>query len=878
MIPGFLSSMTFLNPWVLAGLILLPALWLLLRVTPPAPQKIVFPATRFLENLTPQSKTTSHTPWWILLLRLITATLIILALSQPILNPSQGLGTKGPLRLIIDNGWESAQNWNIQKNAALDLVEQASRENLEVYIYQTALPQTAEPQSPAQAKALLEGLKPYPWPANYSDTLNSLNNIKGPTYWIATGAGGHQARPLMDKLQSQGNLTVLLPEPLQYPLLLHPQDTITSELTFIVEYPGAAPSTIPVTIEAYDDKGRIIALQQSEITAQSHQTEVILDLPLTLQNKLAQIKIRGQHGAGALTLMDNRFKRQRVGIVGKDDEEETAPLIENSYYIRRALEVYADIEKAPIETLLEDNLSTIIMPDIGALPTDTLQTLEDWTKAGGVLIRFAGPAMTQSDPFLIPVPLRHGGRAMDGSLSWDHAKTLKTFPEHSPLYGIEIPEPITVKRQILAEPIQGLQEKSWALLEDDTPLITADNLGKGLIVLIHTTATPDWSDLALSGTFVQILKRIIALSSFDVSTPKTGGYMNATSILDGFGRLIKPDATLEPITPKDFSTIRPSAKHPPGYYESAGYRQALNLGERIGKLRALEIPASVRALQYGGKGETPLMPYLLLAAFILFLCDWVIMMGMQWRIPEATLGAIFLICTICPATVKAENYADDIYLAYVTSGESYIDKKIENGLKELSKVLILRTSVEPKSVVRVDPETDELSFFPLIYWPVTADAPYLSAKALQKIQHYLDHGGTIWIDTQDQVSSLGGQTYNGHNKQFLQNMIGQLNIPPLVPLPDDHALKKSFYLLDSFPGRYSGGVLWVEEESSAGRDGVSSLIIGSHDWASIWAESTDTHQQELAFRTGVNVMMYALTGNYKKDQIHVTEILKRLGQ
>jgi hypothetical protein len=107
-------------------------------------------------------------------------------------------------------------------------------------------------------------------------------------------------------------------------------------------------------------------------------------------------------------------------------------------------------------------------------------------------------------------------------------------------------------------------------------------------------------------------------------------------------------------------------------------------------------------------------------------------------------------------------------------------------------------------------------------------------------------------------------------------------------------LTKSFYLLDRFPGRYDGGRLWVERADSEGAtsgttDGVSGIIIGSDDYAGAWALDENgapmfatvpgsDRQREFAFRTGVNVVMYALTGNYKADQVHVPALLERLGQ
>jgi hypothetical protein len=244
-----------------------------------------------------------------------------------------------------------------------------------------------------------------------------------------------------------------------------------------------------------------------------------------------------------------------------------------------------------------------------------------------------------------------------------------------------------------------------------------------------------------------------------------------------------------------------------------------------------------------------------------------------------------------PAPAQAQNndvknndvkYAGAIYLAYVRSGDAAVDKTAQAGLENLVRTLNERTSVEPAGVVALDPAKDDLAFFPLIYWPVTANAPPLGAQALRHVQDYLDHGGTILFDTSDRATV----TTPGANSPALQRIAGALNIPPLIPMPQDHVLTRSFYLLHGTPGRYDGGTLWVEDQSASGRDGVSSVIVGGNDWAGAWAAldpqtellSGGGDQNDYAMRFGINLVMYALTGNYKSDQVHLKQIMERLGQ
>ncbi len=133
----------------------------------------------------------------------------------------------------------------------------------------------------------------------------------------------------------------------------------------------------------------------------------------------------------------------------------------------------------------------------------------------------------------------------------------------------------------------------------------------------------------------------------------------------------------------------------------------------------------------------------------------------------------------------------------------------------------------------------------------------------------------------------------------LRSILSSLDIPELEPVPQDHVLTKTFFLLRDFHGRFTNGQLWVEalpadEEEVANRparagDGVSSILITSNDLAGAWALRTDgqpmlplvpgePRQRELAFRAGVNIVMYTMTGNYKADQVHIPALLERLGQ
>jgi uncharacterized protein DUF4159 len=457
-------------------------------------------------------------------------------------------------------------------------------------------------------------------------------------------------------------------------------------------------------------------------------------------------------------------------------------------------------------------------------------------------------------------------------------------------------------------------------------------------VLFHVTANSDWSNLPLSGLFVEMLRRVVTLGPSQVTlanadqasgleaAPQTGNAAATSSAalppiqtLDGFGQLTSPPLRTAPIAADKIDTTVPGPDHPPGYYGPSGAARALNLVTAKTVLKPLQAVDAAGAVSgYTMKKPRVLEPWLYLAAIAIFAIDVlaVLMLSTGLRLRRravATSAVILFALTLLPnvpLAAEAEqappatgNPADDFalkaslqtHLAYVITGDPDIDRTSEEGLSGLSKVLRARTALEPADPMGIDIDKDELAFFPLLYWPVREDAKPLSDATLAKVDAFMKQGGLIIFDTRDQGVS---PTDTGTQNKALTRLIGQLDIPPLEPVPENHVLTKSFYLMRSFPGRYDGGSLWVEaepadeterSERSRRTDGVSSIVITSNDLASAWALDDANRpiypavpggevQREIAFRAGVNIVMYALTGNYKADQVHVPALLERLGQ
>jgi hypothetical protein len=945
-----LGSLGFLSPWLLAGLAALPAIWWLLRLTPPTPHRVVFPPTRLLKDLKTTEETPTHSPWWLTVLRMLLAALLVLALARPVLNPDrQSFAGKGPLVLVIDNGWASAAHWSERREAIEAAIDHAGGDNRTVVLAPSAPGEPVTgPVSASQARESAAGLVPQPYAPDRTALLKTLerelaNTTDYSVLWLSDGLdygdGQDFAASLTKLAGATGNVVVLRPQGDDGPLGLDQAVGDGSELAARVLSGTDGPHS--GVVRALTGRGEPLGETAFTIPPGAREAKTAFNLPLEIRNQVARIEIAGEPSAGAVHLLDGRSEWHRVGIVSGESREAAQPLLSPLYYVQRALSPYADVV-APSEgnvanavhELIGQKVSTIVLADIGKLGAGTEQELDEWLKSGGVLIRFAGPRLEQGGDELLPAALRRGGRSLGGSLSWSTPQPLATFEEASPFRGLSVPDDVRVSRQVLADPTVAMDAQVWARLADGTPLVTAAKQGQGWIVLFHVTANSDWSNLPLSGLFVEMLRRVVAMgpskvgaSTGDKATvaeapsPAEAGRASASALppiqtLDGFGRLSPPPPRAAALAPDKLDSTVPGPDHPPGYYGPSGAARALNLITAKTVLKPLaQIEGINQVSGYTLRRPVPLEPWLYLAALALFTADVLAMLvlsgGLRLRRSRTAAAALVLAFALLPlrgGPVNAQAPADTTssdefalkaslktHLGYVVTGDPQIDQVSEQGLAGLSKVLTARTALEPADPMAVDIDKDELAFFPVLYWPVREEAEPLSDATLAKVDAFMKQGGLIIFDTRDQGTTIPGTS--SQNKG-LSRLIGQLDIPPLEPMPENHVLTKSFYLMRSFPGRYDGGTLWVEaepeneadrSERSRRTDGVSSIVVTSNDFASAWALDDSNRplypavpggevQREMAFRSGVNIVMYALTGNYKADQVHLPALLERLGQ
>jgi hypothetical protein len=915
----------FTAPWLLVALLALPILWLLLRAVPPAPVRRRFPGVALLLGLNDDETVSDRTPWWLLLLRMLVVAAIILGLAGPVLNPEADQASgDGPLLIVLDGTWAGAARWPQQTEAIEAQLTRAGRAGRTVGFVALTRPDVPTFQSADVWRSRLAGFAPAPWQPSL-DQIDKAARLMADlpafdTLWFSDGLDFAARDIILDAAQAQGAVeiyqtaaNVLAIAPARY------EDNVV-KLTLARAAPGLERE-VTIQAEGRDPAGnaRILATVPATFEQGSTAANAELTLPAELRARVTGFVIAGGRSAGAITVVDDGLRRREVALIGGRNDRESIQLLSPLHYIEQALAPTADLIDGSLTDVLPAKPDVIVLADIATLSDAEQTPLLDWINDGGMLVRFAGPRIAASDISridedpLMPVRLRAGGRSVGGAMSWGAPKSLAAFKDTSPFFGLSIPDDVVVSSQVVAQPDPTLANRVIASLSDGTPLVTRKTVGQGQIVLFHVTATAEWSTLPLSGLFVEMMERL-AVSSSAVK-PDAGDLVGTTwtplRVMDGYG-VLSDAGNLPGVDGPDLITALAGPQMQPGIYGSGDRRLARNVFTDDSTLTPATWPADIPVRGFAVAPEQPIAGLLLSLSILLLLADVVVSLALSGKLLSRSNAAAVLLAALPffaqPTPGMAQSDADafaldatnEVSLAHVLTGDTQLDEIAHAGLIGLSDTLFFRTSVEPAAPIGVDLETDELAFFPILYWPITPDQPRPSAEAYSKLNQYLRSGGLIVFDTRDaDIARFGAASPNGRK---LQDLAAPLDIPPLEPLPADHVLTRTFYLLQDFPGRHMSRDIWVEASAPDAEqvegmpfrnlnDGVTPVIIGGNDWAAAWAVRSDgapllpigrgysgERQRELANRFGVNLVMHVLTGNYKSDQVHVPALLDRLGQ
>ncbi|MEO1658478.1 MAG: DUF4159 domain-containing protein [Pseudomonadota bacterium] len=868
--------MSFASPFVLAGLVALPALYWLLRAVPPQPRREVFGGMYFLKDLSSRKSQPVRTPPLILIVRMLAFTALILGLAGPLVGdePPQ---TEGPVTLLMDDGWDAAAHWTDRQNAARAALE-ASRGP--VTLVRRSDGEVITDLSPDEAMRAIERWEPQPVLPQAEGVLDTatLQNAERLIY-IAGGimTGDEAAYLPRAEVSLPSSTTVALG-----------QVRVTADALTVPVMRSDDRGTGRWQVSAIGADGRALSTESAVLEPGTLTQDVTFRLPLAIRNQVVRLEIDGIRSAGAVELLGASARRTLVGIASRGNDS----LREGGFYLTRALEPRAELIDGPIADLLLEDPGMIILDDIGTFRTRDREGLEAFVDAGGVLLRFAGPRLLAGDRIngdpLLPAPVLGGERALGGALTWAEPQRVSRIEALSPIGDLALEEDIAVRRQVLTAP--GANPDIWVALADGTPLITARRQGEGLVVLVHVSAVPTWSDFPISGLFAQVLQRLAALAETALDQPAPGAdeALPATKLVNGFGALIDAPLGTEP--------WRAGEDAAPGLYGSTTKELAVNAYDGTPPLRGLTaetLPRGARLMGATKATQTDLGPLLLVLAIILLSADAFLTMTGGRLLPVAAAVTAVVISPLMAPPAKAQlrpplpslatEAALDIRFGYIKTGDREVDALSEAGLRGLSVQASLRTALEPAPPQGVDPDRDELSVYPLLYWPIRPGQEPPSDSALQRLEDFMAGGGLLIIDTLNVARP-------GMGDGGLDDILARFDAPPLEPLGADSVLLFSFYRLGDLEGRTTGGQVWVETRGALDqrRDGVPSLIIGGRDWASAWALDDRGYplrpagpggerRRELAFRAGINMAMVAVTGNYKADQAEVQSMLDRLG-
>jgi hypothetical protein len=870
--------MIFMAPIVLVGLAALPALYFLLRVTPPPPRQIAFPPLALLRGLPAEERTPRRMPLWLLLLRLAAAGLVIIGLAGPSLHPAPALPGDGPILLVIDDGWAAAPGWTATRDAALRIIAAARAAGRGVALLPTA--RDPSNQAPAiqgvmtadAARQIILALQPQPWPADRPGAAQALAGRPpgATTIYLADGITDGPGFPEFltalhpDRVLSDGTAASLLTPA-----------GLTAAGDLVVHLANALPGA-----QVLAETANAGILARAAFTPDGDAT---ISLPLALKRRIARLVLAGPPAAGGVLLLDGADHGALVGLAAGSANAET-PYVGALFFARRALPG-SQIITGTLDTLIAEKADLIILADV-PLTAGEQNAAQDYLAQGGEIIRFAGPLTADTPDALSPDPLLPGDRRLGGALTWTAPQPLAAFPAASPFAGLAADDSAKVSRQVLADPTQLDPGTVWARLQDGTPLVLGAAVGRGELVAVLTTANADWSSLALSGLYPGMLARLTALAHGAPATPTET--LHLAVALGAFGALA-PSAAPASVTAADFAKITVSPTAPPGLYSAGAATIALSLGGHVPPIAAAGLPGAAPLT-----GAPPPRDYgaaLIAAALVLLALDLLLSLRLRGLLRLPALAGIVLVALALPAPARAQDAALATTLAYVLTGDAATDQLSADGLGYLSAVVTSHSSARLVGPAGVTPGVDDLNLYPLLYWPVLPNAAPPAAAACAALTGYMQHGGLLVIDTEggDAQAPGSGAGFAPGAAAALARATACLDLPPLEPLTTANVLAHCFYIVPDFPGRFTGAPVYIATLAARDADGVTPVLIGQNDWVGAWAHDANGNpeqtpipdgedQRTIAERFGTNLVIYALTGSYKADQANLPEMLDKLGR
>ncbi len=626
------------SPWMLMAIPATAALWWLMKSVPRKPVQQIVPHIRLLYKLASQEQTPKRVPWWQYAAVATAVAGTTAALTSPTYNPEAPLSGDGPVMLVVDNDWAGARDWKARQEQMQHVIDRADKANRPVIIVPTAAPQDGTdtrvqgPMPASEARAIARDMSPHSWPVNYEAALHALQQAPkqpaGSVIWLSNGLDDKNLSALTQTLQQFGTLSVYEDNKTRTPYLLGEPDALQADLSIPVRR-AHTDKEEKLTLIAQDDKG--LFQGYAEVTFKAGEDKILaaFKIPKEARNAVTRVIIAQNDTAGGNLLVDERFRRRAVGIIENSHANAADPLTDENHYLTQAMAPFADLKTGAVDKLLQNKLSVLVMADSATVTQAQRAQIDKWVQEeGGTLIRFAGPRLAQeisdgAPDNLLPQTLSQT-RQLGNQTTGAAPGKLKPFAGQSPFKDIASADDVQVTQQILPRAGHSSDVQVWAQLQDNTPLVSARASGKGQIILVHTTADPRWSNLAHSGTYVDMLQAAVRSSQAVGMTPGNNDMaLPPVRMMDATGHMTTPAPAVRPLTAEAIEKGQIGPRHPPGIYGQNKAYYAHNLYVAVPELKPLgDLPADVSRRTYAtGKKDSDLTGWAWLIALSALLAE-----------------------------------------------------------------------------------------------------------------------------------------------------------------------------------------------------------------------------------------------------------------
>lgn len=898
-----LLKISISNPLALFLFLLIPIIWKTLKIYPLLPKLIKFPAIILIAKYKSIDDTPQKKSYFVLVLRILLLSSLIFALSDPIFNKVKF--TQKNSLIVIDNSWLSSLALENRKQKILNLYKSLDNKENKISLITTAEVSKGKvlflkEKSYKEIYNFLFKIKSFPWEANYKLVEDKIENTKFDSiYWFTEGIINNQKKILIDYFKTQKNTELYISADLpdKIPPIFELKKRKKNSFEFLIKHPLNKYSS--GTVNAFDKNKRLIYRNNFKKEVQKVKnfftTKIIVDIPLGVSEKILYFQLDSIEAASAKIYLSEIHKQKVVGIVIPKNTNSSNQLNNGSYYLKKSIQKYFKIKEDNLEKLLESNLSIIYLDDKYINDPTIEKKLISWIENGGTLVKFGGENLVKQikigDYNFINYSLALSDETsfLNGSLSFKESLKLSNFDKNSLFSGINIPSEVKIKKYIQTKAISTNERIiSLASLENGAPLISFKKSSLGKIFFFHIPCNGQWSNLALSYLFVELNQRII--NTIEGVKVKKKRNLRPYFSIDGNGNLKDPSSEVLNIKKKkDDQKYKIKYSTPPGLYKDKDGVFAINLGNNLLDLfKIFDFEDFKTYKEIEVKNGISLQNPLIIFSLMMFFMETLIILYrkklLNFRFNKVGMIFIFLFyhTNLLAIDGNSESFISKTRLGFITTNDPKINEINENGLSSISEYIVKKTAANLGSPHPINLLNDELFYFPVIYWTITENTKSLSRKIVQKINNYTENGGMLLVDCKSDFDNL-----------VVENCIERLSL--ILPLnyfskfrlvDNNHSISKSFYLLKDFPGTKNNKIFYSLFKNQINNEGAS-IVLGNNNWTDSWARNMDgnfllpildnlENQRLISLRFGINLIIHALTGNYKTDQVHIPEILKRM--